>query len=371
MSKKESSHYVIKKLFAKLEKTINLMSSESDKTLENYLQKLMEIRYRQQPEQILNEKNLKDIALEAGLTEEEYELSRKRAMDYLSRGKAYLASFNWMDAAHDLEQAAILMPHSAEANLLAGKAFMRKGSATNTPQDLQKADYFLNRSIAISPVDNEAMTLKAELNRQRDEIVQRTEKKVKSSEILRWGIGAAVIILIVLWIINIQNTMVEAEEQTINAWAQVENVYQRRADLIPNLVKTVQAAADFERETLNDVIRARAAITSIQINPTELNEANLNAFIERQETLSASLGRLLAVAENYPQLQSMGSFRDLQSQIEGAENRITVERRRYNEKVQVYNSLARRFPYRLFGFVTKPYFTTDKRNMETPDIQFN
>jgi LemA protein len=347
------------------------MSSESDKTLENYLQKLMEIRYRQQPEQILNERDLKDIALEAGLTEKEYEESRKRAMDYLGRGKAFLAAYNWADASHDLEQAAMLMPHSAEANLLAGKAFMRKGSASNNPLDLKKADYFLNRSIAISPVDNEAMTLKSELNRQRDEIALRSEKRVKSSELLRWGIGAAVIILIVFWVINIQNTMVKVEEQTMNAWAQVENVYQRRADLIPNLVKTVQAAADFERETLNDVIQARAAATSVQIRPDQLNEANLNTFMERQATLSASLGRLLAVAENYPQLQSMGSFRDLQSQIEGAENRITVERKRYNESVQVYNSLARRFPYRLFGFDTKPYFTTDTRNMEAPDIQFN
>jgi LemA protein len=347
------------------------MSSESDKTLENYLQKLMEIRYRQQPEQILNERDLKDIALEAGLTEKEYEESRKRAMDYLGRGKAFLAAYNWADASHDLEQAAMLMPHSAEANLLAGKAFMRKGSASNNPLDLKKADYFLNRSIAISPVDNEAMTLKSELNRQRDEIALKSEKRVKSSEMLRWGIGAAVIILIVFWVINIQNTMVKVEEQTMNAWAQVENVYQRRADLIPNLVKTVQAAADFERETLNDVIQARAAATSIQIRPDQLNEATLNAFMERQETLSASLGRLLAVAENYPQLQSMGSFRDLQSQIEGAENRITVERKRYNESVQGYNSLARRFPYRLFGFDTKPYFTTDTRNMEAPDIQFN
>jgi LemA protein len=347
------------------------MASESDKTLENYIHKLMEIRYRQQPENILNEKDLRDIALEAGLTEKEYEESRKRALDFFNRGKAHLAAFNWHDAANELEQAAMLMPHSAEANCLAGKAFLRKGSASDSTSDLEKADYFLNRSIAISPIDNEALALKSELNRQRDEITIRSEKKTKMSAMVKWGLGVAVVILIAGWIINIQNTMVDAEELTLQAWAQVENVYQRRADLIPNLVKTVQAAADFERETINEVIQARAAATAIQLDPGELNEENLNIFMERQEALSASVGRLLAVAENYPQLQTMGSFRDLQSQIEGAENRITVERKRYNQSVQTYNSLARRFPYRMFGYDTKPYFTIDRSSMQTPDIQFN
>ncbi len=346
------------------------MSSDPDKMLENYLHKLMEIRYNQQPEHILNESDLKQIALDAGLTEREYEESRKKSIDYLNRGKAHLAAYNWTDAANELEQAAMLMPHSAEANLLAGKAFMRRGSAADNQQDLIKADYFLNRSIAIAPVDNEALTLKGELNRLRDELNVRSEKKQKSSKTLKYVVAGVAILFLVFWIINIQNTMVDAEEQTTKSWAQVENVYQRRADLIPNLVRTVQAAADFERETLNDLIQARAAATSIQVNANELNEANLNEFNERQQALSASLGRLLAVAESYPQLQSMGSFRDLQSQIEGTENRITVERKRFNESVQHYNSLARRFPYRLFGYDTKAYFSTDRSNMEVPEIEF-
>ena len=165
--------------------------------------------------------------------------------------------------------------------------------------------------------------------------------------------------------------MVSAEEKTVQAWAQVENVYQRRADLIPNLVETVQAAADFERETLNEVVQARAAATSVNINPEELDANTLQEFNQKQNALSASLGRLLAVAENYPTLRSTENFRDLQSQLEGTENRISVERKRFNDAVLAYNAKARKFPYNLLGFDTKAYFSTDPANQEAPPVNFN
>jgi len=344
------------------------MNNGSDKTLEFYLQKLMEIRYRTEPEKPLNESELKNIALEAGLTEQEYEASKQKAREALQIGKGHLDAYNWKDAAFELEQAAMLTPHSAEANRLAGKAFLRKGSAEGSAADLEKAGYFLDQSIALQPADNEALTLKGELNRQWENLKAKSAGKKRTSTLLKWGVPAFLILIFIIWYIGAYNTMVEKEEQTINSWAQVENVYQRRADLIPNLVRTVQAAADFERETLNDVIQARAAATSIQIDPAQLNEEVLRDFEARQQNLSASVGRLLAVAENYPTLQSLANFRDLQSQIEGSENRIAVERRRYNESIREYNTLTRRFPYSILGFDPKPYFSIDQKSMETPEV---
>lgn len=347
------------------------MNTGSDKTLEFYLQKLMEIRYRTESEKPLNETELKNIALEAGLTEQEYEASKQKARETMQRGKGHLEAYNWKDAAAELEQAAMLMPHSAEANRLAGKAFLRKGSSTGDKADLEKSEYFLNQSIVLQPSENEALALKGELNRQRESMKTKSEGKKKMSNILKWGVPAFLILIFFIWYIGAHNTMVEKEEQTINSWAQVENVYQRRADLIPNLVRTVQAAADFERETLNDVIEARAAATSIQVDPAQLSEGVLRDFEERQQNLSASLGRFLAVAEGYPALQSVANFRDLQTQIEGSENRIAVERRRFNESIRDYNTLTRRFPYSFLGFDPKPYFSTDEKNMETPEVNIN
>jgi LemA protein len=157
------------------------------------------------------------------------------------------------------------------------------------------------------------------------------------------------------------NTLVEADEQTRAAWAQVENVYQRRADLVPNLVATVKGAANFEQETLTQVVNTRAAATQVTLRAEDLSDPQrVRAFEEAQARLSQSLGRLLAVAENYPDLKASANFRDLQAQLEGTENRIAVERRRYNDAVQRYNTLVRSFPSliaaKVFGFSTKEPF---------------
>lgn len=172
------------------------------------------------------------------------------------------------------------------------------------------------------------------------------------------------------------NTLVEADERTKAAWAQVENVYQRRADLVPNLVATVKGAADFEQETLAQVVNARAAATQVNLRAEDLSDPQrVRAFEEAQARLSQSLGRLLAVAENYPDLKASANFRDLQAQLEGTENRITVERRRYNEAVQRYNTLVRSFPTlisaKVFGFSTKePFRATTQGAERAPEVRF-
>jgi len=176
--------------------------------------------------------------------------------------------------------------------------------------------------------------------------------------------------------VNSYNSMVQAEEQVRTAWSNVETQYQRRADLIPNLVSTVRGAADFEQETLQAVTEARAKATSVQIDADDLdNPQQLRQFQQAQSALSQSLGRLLAVSENYPDLRATQSFRDLQAQLEGTENRIAVARRDYNNAVQSYNTQIRSFPTVLFanvlGFASKTPFEAEEGAQDAPDVSFD
>lgn len=159
------------------------------------------------------------------------------------------------------------------------------------------------------------------------------------------------------------------------AWGQVENVYQRRADLIPNLVETVKAYADHEEETFAAVTEARSRASSIQVDPQNLNPSQVQAFQSAQGALSQALGRLLVTVEAYPELRASENFQDLQAQLEGTENRIAVERRRFNQSARAYNQTVRRFPgvlwARLFGFEPVPYFEADDGAEAAPDVDFS
>ncbi|HLP13858.1 MAG TPA: LemA family protein [Flavobacteriales bacterium] len=170
-----------------------------------------------------------------------------------------------------------------------------------------------------------------------------------------------------------QRNMVAKEEAVITQWAQVENVYQRRADLIPNIVAVVKKYSEFEAKTLENIVNARAKATSININPENLDEASLQKFENAQNTLSASLGRLLMVTENYPDLKSSTKFDALMTELEGCENRITFQRQVFNEKVQDYNTYIRRFPNNMFagffGFERKAVFKMKQGSDTTPDVE--
>jgi LemA protein len=172
------------------------------------------------------------------------------------------------------------------------------------------------------------------------------------------------------------NSLVEADEQVKRAWADVENVYQRRADLVPNLVATVKGSAQHEEKVLAEVTAARASATQVKLSTDDLADPEkVKKFEEAQRQLSGALGRLLAVSENYPDLKANASFRDLQSQLEGTENRIAVERRKYNEAVQAYNVKVRSFPTvmaaRIWGFKTKETFRATTPGAEkAPEVKF-
>jgi LemA protein len=170
------------------------------------------------------------------------------------------------------------------------------------------------------------------------------------------------------------NSMVQLDENVKGKWGQVQTQYQRRSDLIPNLVETVKGAANFEKSTLTAVIEARAKATSVQVDPTKLTPESIQQFQAAQGQLSSALGRLLAVSEAYPQLRANESFMGLQAQLEGTENRITVARKDFNDAVQEFNTKIRKFPANLtakmFGFSEKGYFQAEAGSDKAPTVKF-
>ncbi|HAB17250.1 MAG TPA: LemA family protein [Verrucomicrobiota bacterium] len=173
------------------------------------------------------------------------------------------------------------------------------------------------------------------------------------------------------------NGLVTSRQQVDRQWAQVETTYQRRADLIPNLVSTVSGNAQFERTTLKEITDARASVGQLKLGPGQAPEspAAMQQFQAAQDSLGSALSRLLVVVEKYPDLKASQGFRDLQVQLEGTENRITVERQRFNETVQSYNTRVQRFPTalfaRLFGFAVRPYFSATAGAEKAPKVEFN
>ena len=195
------------------------------------------------------------------------------------------------------------------------------------------------------------------------------------------GLGCLGVIIVILLmfggaIAGGYNSLVQSSTSVDASWAQVQTQYQRRADLIPNLVRTVEGAANFEKSTLTDVVNARANATKVTIDPSKAptDPEQLRQFEQAQNALTGTLGRLLAVSENYPQLRANNNFRDLQAQIEGTENRIAVARRDFNNTVQRYNAQVRTFPTVIyagwFGFQQKPYFQGAAGTESAPSVNF-
>ena len=185
-----------------------------------------------------------------------------------------------------------------------------------------------------------------------------------------------VLAVIVLWGIGVNNKLVTQEENVSKAWSQVENVYKRRMDLIPQLVNTVQGAANYEKGVLTEVTNARAGVQQAQVDPSQLSEQQVAAYQKAQDNLTKALANTIKVTvERYPELTATQGFRDLQTQLEGTENRITVERGKYNEAVQAYNTKIRRFPTSLIagmlGFEKKGYFSAPEEAAEPVNVEFN
>ncbi len=188
------------------------------------------------------------------------------------------------------------------------------------------------------------------------------------------GLLALFVLIVVLWGVRVYNQMVTMNQAVESQWGNVETTYQRRMDLIPNFVNTVKGAANFEQQTLTQVIEARAKATSVTIDPTKLNEQNMAQFQAAQGEISSALSRLMVVMEKYPELKATQNFRDLQVELEGTENRIATERRKFNETAQLFNAFIKRFPQNfiagMFGFSTKPYFKSAEGAEKAPEVKF-
>ena len=191
---------------------------------------------------------------------------------------------------------------------------------------------------------------------------------------LGWIIPVGIIVILVIWAISGYNGMVKMDEQVQNKWANVETQYQRRADLIPNLVSTVKGYAKHEQQTLEDGVKARSEATQVKVDAENLTPEKLAAFQKAQSGVSSALGRLLAVAENYPDLKANQNFLELQSQLEGTENRITVARKDFNDAAKSYNQSIRQFPKNIlagmFGFEKKSYFEAEAGSEKAPKVEF-
>lgn len=189
-----------------------------------------------------------------------------------------------------------------------------------------------------------------------------------------WIIVIGVIAVLAVICTTSYNSMVAMDEGVATAWSNVENQYQRRSDLIPNLVNTVKGYAAHEQETLEAVVSARAKATQTQVNMEDLTPKKLQAYQQAQGEIGAALGRLLVVAERYPDLKANENFRELQAQLEGTENRISVERRKFNETAKEYNTTIRKFPKNilagLFGFEKRPYFEAQEGSQKAPEVKF-
>ena len=192
-----------------------------------------------------------------------------------------------------------------------------------------------------------------------------------------WITIAIIVVLLFVgysWVKGTYNTMVTQDEGVKTAWSQVENQYQRRMDLIPNLVNTIKGYATHEKETLEGVVSARAEATKTTIDPSNLNEESMKKFQAAQGELSSALSRLMLVIERYPDLKANQNFSELQAQLEGTENRISVERKRFNETAQSYNTYIRSFPTNIlagmFGFQPKAYFSAESGAEKAPKVEF-
>ena len=191
----------------------------------------------------------------------------------------------------------------------------------------------------------------------------------------KWIILIIIAVAVGLGLMSSYNGLVKAETEIDSVWANVESSYQRRADLIPNLVNTVKGQANFEQQTLTNVIEARAKATQTKIDPSNLTEEQLNEFQQNQNQVGSALSRLLVTVEQYPQLRANEGFMNLQAQLEGTENRINVARNKFNEAARIYNEKVRQFPTKLaamiFGFKAKPYFKSAAGAENAPTVNFN
>lgn len=337
------------------------MSADSEKALAKYVEKMYEIQFSQK-ENILTPTQLKEIALEMGVTDQEWEESQQVFKGHLENGKELILQQNWTDAIQSLDHAVSLNPYSIDALYYKAQAHVERFEEQQGLADENTARELIERALRVKSGHKPSLKLLSKLRQEKADAAKSTKSKL----LLLAGIIGGLVLLASVIGMSIRNAAITQEEGVNQAWAQVENVYQRRADLIPKLVTTVKSASNFEKSMLDKISEIH------QENPYKGNgtpsEEELAMFQHYQERLSAILDELFIMTEEHPELSAKQAFSDLQVQIEGSENRISVERRKYNMAVQTYNTYIRQFPQNLLGFDQKAYFKADKKAMNNPDV---
>lgn len=334
---------------------------DSDEILQAYINKMLTLQGEQRDRPFSNAE-LKQIALDLGMSEEDWLESQKAYQGHLSSGKGHLNYKNWKDAIKELENATALNPNEIEA--VAGLAQAYKGYWLETENDQYKkqAEKYAERALQINPGHKQAVFLLGELRQGEKHVA----KKKNSRQILWYGIVGAVVLFFALMYFTISNSINTQKELVKQKWAQVENVYERRANLIPNIVRTVKESVKFDKEILDKLSK-----TFNEAKNMKANVENLSSYQNTQDELSVAIQDLLNQASRSTILKSNDAFQTLMVEVEGSENRITQERRKYNEEVGKYNAKIQQFPNSLLGYPAIEYLKMQKGADKAPKIDFN
>lgn len=338
--------------------------SDQEKALAKYVEKMYKIQMSED-ESILSPAELKTVALDMGISEEEWEESQQVFKDHLKTGQQLVKQRNWDDAVVSLDHATSLNPYHIDAIYAHAQALVGRYNETGDANDEAKARELINRALKVEPGHPPSVSLLTMLSSGKKSV----ESEKKQTKLTKYIAGGVIAAILVFGFISMKNTLSSQDEQVSQAWAQVENVYQRRADLIPSLVNTVKGAAKHEQEALSKITQLQSELSNMGMHPNAPQE-ELNNFNQKQAELGNTIKMVIGNAQHYPSLQSSQAFRDLMIQLEGSENRIAVERKKFNEAVQQFNTTARQFPYSLLGHNTKPYFQIDKGAMDKPKVEF-
>lgn len=339
-----------------------------DKFLQDYIKKLMERENSLTNPTPLTDEQLKQVALDTGMTEADWQNLKDDAFDAEKRGFEHLSRNNFEDALSEFKESTSLYPNSSEALYGMAKALFKKGVEKEDKTYLDEALLYSDRVLTLDSSHNETLDLQGHIRKHEIVLGDKLVTKGKVGKWKKWLIPAIPVALLFFWIIGTYNSVVVLDENTVASWAQVENIYESRYDKIGQLVKVVKSATKQEEKVLKEVIAARNQATKITVDGSSLTQEQLENYAESQSKLSSSLGKLIAVAEQYPTLKSMETYLNLQDEIAESENKVEIQRRKFNNSVQEFNNKVKRFPAVLLPFSSKPYYEVNKNKMKVPEL---
>lgn len=336
----------------------------TDETLQRYINKMLQMQ-NEQREKPLTAEELKEIALDIGMSEEEWLASQQAAQDYLSSGQTLLSYGSWEEAAKQFEQARNIMPYSQEANYGLAKALTEYWKDSNSVEDLEKARVAIRASLSLSPTHAPTLALLPEIEQE-----QKADKQKKRQLFLTTAsIVAGLLVILAASYFGLSNAVVSQQEDTKSAWAQVENVFDRRASLIPQMLSIAKSQLNAQKTLVEKLENAQQSLQG-QKNKSSLSEEEIANFKKAQDQLSQAINQLMEKAASRGEGKIGEALYDLKVDISGSENRIRVEIKRYNEQVSKYNRLVETFPYSLLGFAPMAYYKGNA-DKSSPDIKLD